>query len=169
MSAILSAVSAAAGDSGGTPSGSEQVNTNTTGATSGGGGGQASSWATNLGLVGGAADSLGINMGAWFDRAQKGKALKQAQANLDREFEENQRRYGLEWALKDFAARKQITIEQAQLIYSQASSQLVNSTNMRAASINEQNARIDLEQKRQNAAAAKAFTRGFAQGMHQGV
>jgi len=121
----------------------------------------ASSGASNFGLVGGALDSLGFSPTGWIDRASARQRGADQQKNLDREFEENIRRWGLDFALREFAARAGITMQMAEQMWNAQSSR----ENLETSDIQQQQARMQIEEANRRKKLAKAFIKGFGRGM----
>jgi hypothetical protein len=59
-----------------------------------------------------------FNMAMAASNARQSRARdEQTQANIDRNFEENVRRWGVEFALQEFAIRKGISLQEAEIAY----------------------------------------------------
>jgi hypothetical protein len=158
--AILSegAVSAA-GASGGTAAGSAGG-----GMAGGTVASSASSGASDFGLIGGSLDAVGFSPMGWVDRATARRTREQEQANLDREFRENMRRWGLDFALREFAARVGITFHLAQQMWNAETTR----ESLESSDIQQQRARAELEETYRRRKLARAFIKGFGQGMSGG-
>jgi hypothetical protein len=115
-------------------------------------------------LVGGAFDSLGISVGGWVDRWINKGIRQQNQANFDKQFLENQRRWGLTFALNEWATRNSIDISQAQKMWDNVK----NSDASAMAKLEYSAAQDDLAEKRRKIALGHAFISGMAGQMAGG-
>ncbi len=72
-------------------------------------------------MVGDAMDFLSDPMGvqSMMTSMMAIKDQKQAQANFDKQFEEQKRQFGLTFALKEWATRKNVDMAQARMLYNQ--------------------------------------------------
>ena len=122
----------------------------------------ATNMASNFGLVGGAADSAGASITGWIDRLARQKQARQAQANLDRAFDENLRRFGLNFALNEFATRKGIALQEAQMLFNQQSSRVSQSAALTAQGLQTRNMTMDLKERKRKQKIAQAFAKGFS-------
>lgn len=160
MSIIAAAASgsgSAGGAAGGTAAGTAE-------GASAGSAATGASAASNFGLVGGALDSLGVSVTGWIDRFQKAKAAEQDQANFDKQFDENLRRWGLEFALRDWSTRKGVAIQEAQSQWERSSGSLSLQNQLRTSQQTQQANQIDLNAKIDRQRIGRLFAKGFAQG-----
>ena len=122
----------------------------------------ASSAATNFGAIGGAIDAGGTSIMGWIDRIGKRKQERKAQANLDRAFEENVRQFGLNFALNEFATRKGIDMQEAQMMFNQQSAKASQGMALGMQGLQKRGMSIDLKEKKRKQKIAIAFASGFA-------
>jgi len=116
------------------------------------------------GAIGDSVDSLTNIVFGIVDRKRQREAQEQQQDNFDAQFDESVRRFGLEFALKDWSTRKGFDISEAQRKYSNAIQGMNISQQMRMGALQEQALRSDVGDAVQKKKATQAFTKGFSKG-----
>ena len=105
-----------------------------------------------------------------FSQGQKDKAA--AQANLDRAFYEDKRRYGLQYALAKFSQRYGITVDEANRAYQREMNQQNRGITYPAAVQSLRERRMNLqwaEEDRENKKRlGNAYVKGLARGLYNG-
>ena len=71
------------------------------------------------GGVGAGLDAIGNNLQKLGDFYLKNKSLNQNKKQFDQTFEQNEKHFGLQFALKEFATRKGLELEETQMMYNQ--------------------------------------------------
>jgi len=120
------------------------------------------------GVVGGIAGIYGTIDNAIMRR----KELAQAKSQFDRQFAENARQFGLEFALKDYATRKGIALNTAQTMLNveqQKNQNAMTSENIKTSALGRgiQQKQFDWqkEDRTKNAAFKKALQKGIVSGI----
>ena len=122
----------------------------------------ASNAASNFGAIGGALDSLNISVTGMLDRIRRRKQAELAQANLDRAFDENLRRFGLNFALQEFSTRKGIDMQEAQMMFNQQAGKAAQGAALQTQGLQRRAMSMDLKEKKRKLKIAAAFAGGFA-------
>jgi hypothetical protein len=101
---------------------------------------------------------------------------RQTQANIDRNFEENVRRWGVEFALQEFAIRKGISLQEAEIAYRRmagerqfASDRMAQSSALATAGMSRAQAgqrfAWEAADRKQQVKMQKAMAKGMIQGL----
>ncbi|MCP3683491.1 MAG: hypothetical protein GY861_12460 [bacterium] len=69
--------------------------------------------------IGAGLDAIGNNLQKLGDFYLKNKGLNQNQKQFDALFDQNKEQFGLQFALKEFATRKGLELEETQMLYNQ--------------------------------------------------
>ena len=111
---------------------------------------------------GGALDSLGGFVTGIYDRAQQRKNAEQQQKNFDRQFDENNRRFGLEFALQEWSTRKGLALTEAQQLYNMSQGTRKSQVDLEGSRMQMQANKMNLDEAKRRNKVAKAFIKGFA-------
>jgi hypothetical protein len=146
----------------------------------GGGGGDSSMGASEVAgfaeSAGGGLDSLLNPIMSIAGVVNSAQQQEQAQKNFDRTFEENKRRFGLEFALKEWATRKRMELNEAQALYQRqmgsANLQMNRAAmreNLKAGGLNRFQQERQMSWDREDREKSKKMAESYSSGLLKGL